>query len=111
VSREHAVHLTDASRAMFAWRVTQDAWAEATQAYWERRAQQLEAARPRAGDFAGKAGRAGQIAAWNRLTEAATACRARGRSRDLSDLDAQYALTDLATAERFLQIHSVSGAA
>jgi hypothetical protein len=45
--------------------------------YWERRAAALEAARPRPGDFHGRATREDLGAQWHRLTEAARACRAR----------------------------------
>lgn len=95
--RGETVHLTEESRDMFAWRLTQDAWAEATQVYWERRARQLEAARPRPGDFTGRATRAERLACWDRLTEAAAACRARGRMHGLSRLEAEQALADLRT--------------
>lgn len=48
-------------------------------ATWERRARALEAARPRPGDFHGRATREDLRAAWDRLTEAARACRARAQ--------------------------------
>jgi hypothetical protein len=56
-----------------------DALLEAWPTYWERRARVLEAARPRAGDFYGRASREELQAQYDRLTEAARACRARAQ--------------------------------
>jgi hypothetical protein len=60
-------------------RVLVDALLEAWPTYWERRARALEAARPRAGDFRGRASREELRARYDRLTEAARACRARAQ--------------------------------
>ena len=56
--------------------------------FWERRAQQLEAARPVPGDYTGAATRGELSAQWRRLTEAAAACRARAHLSPLDLIDA-----------------------
>lgn len=61
----------------FRARVVQDALTEATAHYWRRRADTLEAARPRPGDFTGKATSDEIAAVDRRLTAAARACRER----------------------------------
>ena len=61
----------------FRARVLADALQEATRAYWHRRADALEAAMPRPGDFAGNATRAQLEAQRARLAAAALACRQR----------------------------------
>lgn len=48
-------------------------------ATWERRARALESARPRPGDFHGRANHEDLRAQYRRLTEAAQACRARAQ--------------------------------
>lgn len=58
-------------------RVMQDALAEATAAYWERRAEVFEWARPRPGDYAGLATPADLLAADARCAAVADACRKR----------------------------------
>lgn len=58
-------------------RVLQDALSEGTAEHWERRAAAFEWARPREGDFHGRATRAELSARWRELTELAAACRAR----------------------------------
>jgi hypothetical protein len=82
-----------------AYRALTDAWLEATSDYWRRRAAELEAARPRRGDFPGRASVDDVRACWDRLTEAATACRARA------------ALTDVTRAELLDTIADTAGAA
>lgn len=67
-------HLTHHQR-----RVLVDGLLEAWPVYWERRARALEAARPRVGDFHGRASREALQARYDRLTEAAAACRARAQ--------------------------------
>jgi len=62
------------------------AWA----GYWERRARALEAARPVLGDFTGAATREQLSVQWQRLTEAARACRARGQVSPLELLEPAY---------------------
>lgn len=57
--------------------------------YWERRARQLEAARPMPGDHHGDAIRDELSARWRSLTEAAAACRARGRMPELMAADVE----------------------
>ena len=66
---EHVAH--------FRARVIQDALAEATAAYWVRRAQTFEDARSRAGDYAGEATPERIAARDAELTGIARACRAR----------------------------------
>lgn len=59
-----------------------EAWLGAASTYWEDRARQLEAARPRPGDFTGQATPEGLAERWRRLTGAAAACRARASGAD-----------------------------
>jgi len=61
----------------FQRRVIQDALADATATYWERRAATFEWARPRAGDYTGRATRADLARRDRSLQEAADACQAR----------------------------------
>lgn len=63
-------------------RVLHDAWLDGSHLYWARRAAQLEAARPRRGDFTGLATPAEVSATWDRLTAAAQACRHRADVED-----------------------------
>ena len=65
--------------AHFQRRVIVDALLDAWGATWERRARALEAARPRPGDFHGRATREELREQWQRLTAAAQACRARAQ--------------------------------
>lgn len=65
----------DAVVANFQRRIMQDALSEATALYWLRRADQLEAARPRPGDFHGAATREDLSARHATLTLAALNCR------------------------------------
>lgn len=62
--------------AHFAARVVQDALAEASAAYWLRRAEAFEAARPCHGDFHGQATREALHARYDLLTQQVAACRA-----------------------------------
>jgi hypothetical protein len=59
----------------FRRRVLQDALAEATSGYWLRRAEALERARPRVGDYPGRASAGDLVARWQELTDIALACR------------------------------------
>lgn len=61
----------------FAARVMQDAMSEATSAYWLRRAAQFEAARPRPGEFHGRATPEKLRAQDARLARTAEMCRRR----------------------------------
>ncbi len=61
----------------FQRRVLQDALTDATGTYWARRAETFEWARPRAGDYHGRATRDDLRARDDRMREAAEACRAR----------------------------------
>lgn len=61
----------------FQKRVVQDALAEATAAYWHRRANQFEAVLPRPGDFTGDATPEQLEARHRRITECVQACRHR----------------------------------
>ena len=63
----------------FAQGVFTDALLDAWGVTWERRARALEAARPVPGDFTGRCTREQLSVQWRRLTEAATACRARAQ--------------------------------
>lgn len=56
-------------------RAIEDALSEATPGYWRRRAAALEAARPRPGDFPGRASEAELAERDRRLADAASACR------------------------------------
>lgn len=69
----------------FRARVLQDALADALAATWRRRAAQMEDARPRAGDFKGKARRDDTAQRWLRLTQAAKLCRHRADISPLQD--------------------------
>ena len=79
----------------FAHDLLVDAFTDASRAYWLRRAAELEAARPRRGDFTGNATPQSLSAAWDRLTQAAAACRARAASTDVAIAEALEALHDL----------------
>lgn len=61
----------------FQRRVLQDAMTDATAAYWRRRADTFEWARPRPGDHLGTAGATGARTIDARLVEARDACYAR----------------------------------
>lgn len=63
----------------FQHRVVQDALNDASAYYWDRRADDFEAARPKPGDYPGKATLADLRAADVRCREAAEACRKRAR--------------------------------
>ncbi len=78
------VHPISQRHAHFLHRVLQDAFADASAAQWLRRAEQLEAARPRPGDFTGRATPAELAERSRRLTAAAEACRARAQLHDVS---------------------------
>lgn len=70
-------------------RLLQDAVNEALAATWERRAAAFLAARPRPGDYRGRATDADLRQRWQRLTEVAQACRARAAvSRRHEGIDA-----------------------
>lgn len=69
----------------FRLRVIQDALAEATAAYWHRRAQTFEDARSRPGDYAGEATPEHIAARDAELTGIAQACRARAALAHLTD--------------------------
>lgn len=63
----------------FQARVCREAIRDAEAPTWERRAAMLEWARPRAGDWPGRATREELRARYDRLTEEAEACRNRAR--------------------------------
>lgn len=65
-------------------RALQSALSEATASHWARRADAFEAARPRPGDFTGRASPADVAAQDRRLAAMALACR---RHADLAPLD------------------------
>jgi hypothetical protein len=72
-----------------------EAFQTGTAAYWERRAVELEAARPKRGDFNGAATPADLTERWDRLTAAAAACRARAQLVEQTDRELVDALADL----------------
>lgn len=61
----------------FAMRLLTDCLNEATQSYWAKRAEVFLKARPRVGDFHGRATREQLRAQWIELTAIADACAAR----------------------------------
>lgn len=63
----------------FRQRVLHDALSEALAAYWRRRAEMLEWAMPRAGDFHGRSTRRELEERWAQLRAEAEACRNRAR--------------------------------
>lgn len=71
----------------FRLRVLQDALQDALASAYRWRATQMEEARPRAGDYRGKATRDEVAQRWLRLTEAAKLCRHRAEIAPLQDLD------------------------
>lgn len=85
---EHIAHVS--------LRALQDAWSEGTAIFWERRARQLEAARPRRDDYPGQAAPADLTSRWDRLTAAAEACRARASFVDATREEFEATLRDLA---------------
>lgn len=99
MSRLSAPDLVGDAFDHFAYRVMQDAWADATAAYWRRRAEQLEAARPRPGEYAGRASIDDLRAQWQRLTDAAQACRARAAFLEASRNAFDETLHDIARSE------------
>jgi hypothetical protein len=72
---EHFQHRVLVDAVMDAWAVT-----------WERRARALDAAKARPGDFQGRASREDLRRQWQRLQEAAEACRARAHVSPPLDL-------------------------
>lgn len=68
-----------------------EAYLDGWHATWKRRARALDDARPRVGDFTGRATRDELRARWHSLTRAAEACRAHARIAPLetvaADLD------------------------
>lgn len=71
----------------FTLRLLQDALAQATSGYWERRAAVLEDARPRPGEFHGRASREALRARWERLSADAQECRRHGDLFTHEDVD------------------------
>ena len=71
----------------FRGRVLQDALVEATAAYWQRRGDVFDAARPRACDFPGGATEADLDAARRRCGAVALACRQRAAATELYGID------------------------
>ncbi len=76
-------------------RVLQDALAEATSAYWCRRADQFEWARPTLDDFAGNATDTQRRAKWHELAAVARACRARASIALIQGNDIDVELLDV----------------
>lgn len=71
----------------FQRRVLREAIYDATAAYWRTRAEAFEAARPRPGDYRGRATDLDLREADRRCREAAEACRTRALAAPLDDLD------------------------
>lgn len=71
----------------FRARVAQDALTDATAAFWRRRAADLEDARPREGDYPGKATEGALALRWMHLTQAANLCRHRADISPLQDTE------------------------
>ena len=74
----------------FAKRVILDALCDASRAWWLKRAEDFERARPVPGEYAGRATREELRQRWRELTEIADACRAKAAVCEPSD-----AATDL----------------
>ncbi len=87
VLAEHVEH--------FRRRVVQDALSEATSAYWCRRADQFERARPTLDDFAGNATDTQRRAKWHELAAVARACRARASIALIQGNDIDVELLDV----------------
>jgi hypothetical protein len=77
----------------FQHRLIRDALNEATAAYWRRRANEFEAARPRDSDYPGNACPEQLDAQWDRLTAIAHACRNRAELCQLTDREEQLIFT------------------
>ena len=77
----------DAYLLSFARRILADALSEAMPAVWLRRAEALEAAAPREGDYHGTATREELSARWTRCRETAEACRRHAALLAASDPD------------------------
>ena len=75
--------------AAFAARILQDAFHEATAAYWERRAATFDWAAPRADDFLGHATNADRLEQALRCKAAADACRHRALIAHTTRLEAR----------------------
>lgn len=86
MSRRPIVGL-DAYVERFRRRVVQDALAEATNTYWNRRADAFDRARPRPGDFTGRATAAELAERDARLSAVAQACQHRAAVSMLQCLD------------------------
>jgi len=71
----------------FTKRLLTDCLDEATRGYWLKRAQRFEEARPRPGDFHGRATRSELRRRWQALTDIANACRARAQVAPLEEID------------------------
>jgi hypothetical protein len=71
----------------FQYRLVRDAINEASAAYWLRRADEFEAARPQIGDFHGSASRENLRSRFERLTAIAEACRNRSRVCELTEVE------------------------
>lgn len=82
------MNLPDDYLEQFTLRMLQDALAQGTRTYWERRAAVLEAARPRLGEFHGKATREALNARHARLTADALECRRHATLFDHATIDA-----------------------
>ena len=89
-----------AQERRFALSVLTDAWLEGNRLYWEQRARQLIEARPKPGDFHGRATRAQLRARHDGLTAAAQACRQRALFDDVSQAELEEALHNIASSSR-----------
>lgn len=78
----------------FQRRVIQDAFSDAAASTWLRRARAFEAARPRPGDYPGKATPDDLRAADARCREAAEACRVKARNAVVPNLALIYEIQE-----------------
>lgn len=76
--------------------VLADVLVSASRAWWLRRAEEIDAAKPRPGEMHGRATRADLSARWQRLDEMARACRARAElcSRQAAEHDVATVLSE-----------------
>jgi hypothetical protein len=81
----NATLLTDVERRQAEHRLLQELFNEATALYWQRRAQDFERARPRAGEYMGRASAEELAEADARCAAVAEACRSRAKVSRFAD--------------------------
>lgn len=87
---------TDLYMRRVSYDVLLDVFLSVDSAQWRRRAELLEVARPRPGDFTGSATREQLLERWERLTAAAEACRQRASFVDATRAQFHDTLRDIA---------------